>query len=116
MSSIADSRADALPAVPDIGRKRMAKVDARIPDMDWNAALGAALQRAVRQVWESNKVAAAVLQVDDAEFGKWLSGTRRAQWDRCFACEALREPLMVQLAKLAGAQVRIQIEFERKVG
>lgn len=91
----------------------MAKADVRVPDMNWNAQIGSAIQRAVLAVWETNQLAAGELGVDDAEFGKWMSGARRAQMDKLFAVERLRQPLMAELAKLAGATVRLQIEWER---
>lgn len=84
------------PVLPDIGKKRMV----RIPDITWNARIGTAIQAAVAIVGWSNKEAAAMVGVDDAEFGKWLSGGRRPQLDRLFALEALRWPLIQCLAKL----------------
>lgn len=94
----------------------MAKV--QIPDIanEWPVLLGQALQSAVAVVGWSNKEAAARIGTDDAEFGKWLSGARRTQTDKVFAVAELREPYIVALAKLAGATIRTQIEWERRVG
>jgi len=111
--SVAQPAFDGHPVLPDIGRPVMAKADVRNPDIDWNVRIGRAIQRAVLMVWESNKLAAADLDVDDAEFGKWLNGTRRPQFDRLFAWEPLREPLVAQLAKLGGADVQLLIVFRR---
>lgn len=92
----------------------MAKADVRKPDIernvDWNAQIGRAIQRAVLMVFESNKEAAATLKVDDAEFGKWLNGTRRPQLDRLLAHADLQEPLVMQLAKLVGFTARMHLE------
>lgn len=104
------------PVLPDIGRPLMAKVDVRVPDIAWNVAIGAAIQRAVLFAGLSNKEAAAKVGVDDAEFGKWLSGARRPQFDRLFAVDVLREPLCAFLSELAGAVVKLQIAFERRAG
>ena len=68
--------------------------------MGWHERIGQAIQRAVAIVGWSNKEAAAQVGVDDAEFGKWLSGTRRPQLDKLFAVEALRWPLIQALAGL----------------
>ena len=113
-SKVANTAVSSHPVFPDIGRPQMAKVDVRVPDTAWNELLGRAIQRAVALVGWSNKEAAAHIGVDDAEFGKWLSGARRPQFDRMFAVQPLREPLCVSLAQMVGAAVRTQIEFERK--
>jgi hypothetical protein len=89
------------PVLPDIGRPVMAKVNVRTPDIDWAVEIGAAIQRAVKKSGLSNKEAAAAAHVDDAEFGKWLSGSRRPQFDRLFAVEALQQSIVIELAGLA---------------
>lgn len=104
----------ALPVLPDIGKLKTAKADVRIPDKAWNELIGKALQRAVAYVGWSNKEAAAKVGVDDAEFGKWLSGARRPQFDKVFAVEELREPTCAFLSAMVGAVVKLQIQFERK--
>jgi hypothetical protein len=78
----------------------MAKANVQTPDIDWQQQIGRAIQRAVALVGWSNKEAAAKVGTDDAEFGKWLSGARRPQFDRLFAVEELRWPLIVCLAKM----------------
>lgn len=85
---------------PDNGRVGLAKANARIPDIDWLVAIGAAIQAAVHDARWSNKEAAGHLAVDDAEFGKWLNGTRRPHFDKIFALRQLRVPLIVALARL----------------
>lgn len=62
------------------------------------ALIGSAVQRAVSTVGWSNKEAAAKVGVDDAEFGKWVNGTRRPQFDKLMALDALRWPLICALA------------------
>ena len=113
--SIANDRTPAPPVLPDIGRKRMAKVDVRIPDnVELPALIGCAIQRAVSIVGWSNKEAAAKVGVDDAEFGKWLSGGRRAQFDRLLAVPELRWPLLCALADVTGEAE--MVTTLRKVG
>jgi hypothetical protein len=114
--SLKHSAVSSHPVLPDMGKARMAKVDVRIPDEAWNQLIGRAIQRAVAFVGWTNKEAAAKVGVDDAEFGKWLSGGRRPQFDKLFAIEELREPLCAFLSEIAGAVVRLQIAFERKAG
>ena len=91
--------------LPDVGRPVMAKASVRPPDIDWLLAIGAAIQAAVHEARWSNKEAAARVGADDAEFGKWINGTRRPQLDRLFAVAELRSPLIIALAHLGGANV-----------
>ena len=98
--TIDELAAERHPVLPDIGKKRMANADVRKPDIAWNARIGGAIQRAVAIVGWSNKEAATKAGVDDAEFGKWLSGGRRPQLDRLFALAELRWPLIQCLAAL----------------
>lgn len=95
------------PVLPDV-RTRMARADVRSPDIDWMAEIGAAIQQAVRDAKWSNKEAAARAKVDDAEFGKWLNGTRRPQFDKLLAVPELRKPLVIAIAKLAGDGIEIE--------
>lgn len=99
-STLPTERAERHPVLPDIGKKRMANAGVRTPDIAWNERIGGAIQRAVALVGWSNKEAAAKVAVDDAEFGKWLSGTRRPQMDKLFAVDELRWPLIQCLAAL----------------
>lgn len=98
------------PVLPDVPT-RMVKADVRIPDIDWMRLIGAAIQQAVNDARWSNKEAAGRVQVDDAEFGKWLNGTRRPQFDRLFAVPELRQPLVIAIARLGGDGVDIVTEI-----
>lgn len=111
MTKVAVETASRHPVLPDTGRARMAKADVRVPDTTWNEQIGAAIQKAIRDVWDSNKEAAAEIGVDDAEFGKWLNGTRRAQLDRLWAVSRLRRPLCLRFCELAGAQLHTRAEW-----
>lgn len=110
------AKAKVTAGLAQLPKPRMAKADVRSPDMTWRTRIGAAIQRAILAVWENNQLAAAELEVDGAEFGKWLSGTRRPQFDRLFAIERLREPLINELARMAGASVITHVEWHRQVG
>lgn len=99
MTTIASPGYNGHPVLPDIGRPHMAKAGVRKPDIDWNLKLGQAIQRAVAIVGWSNKEAADVLKVDDAEFGKWVNGTRRPHFDKLFDQDVLFWPLIQCLAQ-----------------
>jgi DNA-binding transcriptional regulator YdaS (Cro superfamily) len=102
------------PVLPDIGRPAPAKANVRIPDIAWMEAIGRAIAIAVAMVGWSHKEAAAKVGVDDAEFGKWLSGHRRAQFDRLLAVDELRTPLIITIAGLdPAAEVKTTIEVRR---
>lgn len=105
--SLTRRASDRHPVLPDIGRPQMAKASVRIPDIDWSAAIGQAIQRAVASIGWSHKQAAAEAKVDGAEFGKWLSGGRRPQLDRLMALPELRGPLVIELCRLVES-VRVQ--------
>ena len=95
----------------------MLKADVRTPDIDWMVVIGAAIQAAVKETRWSNQEAAGKVKVDDAEFGKWLNGTRRPQFDRLFAVPELRRPLVIAMARIAGPRVTLttHIEIEEDV-
>jgi len=99
------------PVLPDIGKAKQAKAVVRVPDIGQENALmaliGSAIQRAVLKVGWSNKEAAAKVGVDDAEFGKWLSGGRRPHFDKLMALDALRWPLICSLADVLGTAEEI---------
>lgn len=112
--SLSHSRDHALAVLPDTTRGHMAKAPVRIPDVAWGERLGGAVARAIAMVGWSHKEAAARIGVDDAEFGKWLSGGRRPQFDRLFAIQELRQPLIVSLAALAeDVEVVTEIRMRR---
>lgn len=118
-SSIANQLATRHPVLPDIGKKEMAKADVRSADIDWNRLIAQAIRRAVLMAFESHKEAIAAIEeatgspLDDAEFGKWLNGSRRPQLDKLLAVEALRDPIVVQIGKLVGYE---PVTTLRKVG
>lgn len=102
--SLVGSLASGHPVLPDIPT-RMVRADVQKPDIDWMQAIGGAIARAVALAGLSHKEAAGHVGVDEAEFGKWLSGARRPHFDRLFAVKALRQPLGICLADLTQAFV-----------
>lgn len=114
MSSLPKLAGEGVAVLPDIRPSAMAKAIVRTPDIEWNAVIGAAIQQAVRDAGFSNKEAAAKADVDDAEFGKWLSGGRRPHFDKLFAIPELRQPLVIALAQLGGVGVEVVTEIRLK--
>lgn len=89
----------------------MAKVDVRKPGIGL-ATLGNALQYAIGAARPklTSKEAAAKVGVDDAEFGKWLSGNRRVQVDKVIEVEELSWHFLVGLARELGHEIREEIQ------
>jgi hypothetical protein len=90
---------------------QMAKADVRVPDMPWKERIGQAVQAAVDDVFETNDIAARTLGVDASEFGKWMNGARRPQFDLLFAHGPLGKRLALRLAELAGGILVERIEW-----
>lgn len=107
-------RAGALRTMCEVNRKpAKAKLTECEPN-HWQAVIGAAIDRA-RMVcgWNVNEFADAVHR-DRAQVSRWIAGTERAQFDALFAVEALRGPLVVQLAGLsADIEVVTEIRVRR---
>jgi hypothetical protein len=102
------------------GKKTQAKADLRNPEIepDWRAIVGSALQRAIELLGWSSKVAAGKVGVDDGQFGRWLSGSERAQFDRIWKVEELRQPLVIAMAERAGLGVRVRtvVTLQQRLG
>lgn len=119
--SVAPAEVARHPELPDIGKLRTAKADVRSADTrpveSLMALVGRAVQRAIRSQFDTNKEALAAIEkatgkpLDNAEFGKWMTGERRPQFDRLFAVEALQVPIVVELAEIFGGRRRTRIEF-----
>lgn len=120
-STLPSKNASRHAVLPDIAGRHMAKANVRKADIaeiaegtDWMRAVGRAVERAVSLVGWSLKEVSDLVKVDEREVAKWFTGDRRPQFDRLFAIEQLREPLVVCLAELVPhARVSQRIEFER---
>ncbi len=96
-------------------RPEMAKVSLKkVEDRDFRAEIGRAIARAFSLANLSAKEAAGLMNRDAAQVSRWIAGTERPQLDALFAVEELREPLVVALSQMAGAIVRMRIEFDRR--
>lgn len=118
MSSIAERARDAHLVLPEKARG-VAKAHLRIPEIDVKSLVGRAIQRAVSLAGLTNKEAAALVGVNDSQFGKWLSGNEPPQVHRVFAVPALRQPLVLALAECCesdGISVKTVVTLERKIG
>lgn len=105
------------PVSPDTRRSG----DVRALDID-SAAMRVALGRVIARTfelvgptpetdWSSHKEAAARLDVDEGELGKWLSGARRPHLDKLLAIPELQQALIVALAELGGIGVEVVTEI-----
>ena len=90
---------------------RMAKAELRIPEMrDFRAEIGRAIDRArLSLTWNLDEFAAAVGR-DTRQLARWMSGTERPQFDALFSVEALRGPLVIELARLSE-QIEVVTEI-----
>ncbi len=119
MSSLAARPIAAHQALPEKAVTGRAKANLQLPesepDMDLKPLIGRAIQRAVALVGWSNKEAAAKVGTNDSQFGKWISGAERPQFDRLFAVDELRQPLVIALAEIAGSDVETTVRIRRTV-
>lgn len=117
-SSVARRTGDAQRVLPEKA-SALAKAVLRNPENEGGRELvGAAIRRAVALAGLSHKEAAAQIGVNDAQFGKWLSGNENPQVHRVFAVVALRQPFVVALAEQCeaeGISVRTVVTLERKL-
>lgn len=97
---------------PRMARADLNKVENR-PE-DWRSRLGSAISQAIAAIGWSQKEAAAALDIDQGQFAKWIHGTERPQFDRLFAVDVLRGPLVIALARLSGeCEITTQISIKR---
>ena len=102
-----DSRVPVRPAhrlLSEMGPARQAK--ANLKELaNHKAAIGQCVERARKSLGWSQKELADALGVDRdvAQVSRWESGKERPQFDVLWAVEALRGPLVIQLASLSEA-------------
>ena len=97
----------------EIGRPQMAKADLKKVDICWKASVGQVFQRCLLLAGVSQKEAAALLQRDPGQVGRWIAGTERTQLDAVLAVEQFRQPFVQALAEVAGAEVEITVKLRR---
>lgn len=108
--------------LPDNAKSAIAKANVRkadiglIPEENGSMkAIGGAVRGAVSMVGWSLKEVAAKCDVDEREVAKWFAGERRPNFDRLFAIQELRRPLVICLAALADGTVTTRIDFHEAV-
>jgi len=85
----------------------MAKADLRKPET-WKTEVGGAIERTRLLAGLSLKEFADRIGRDERQIARWISGTERPQLDALFAVDALRQPLVIALAELAGTGVEVE--------
>ena len=110
MSSIANSAVRRHRNSLDDVTPKMAKAEFKNLELeDFRAEIGRAIQRAISIAGRSQKEVAGLIGCDVAQMARWIAGTERPQFDRLFAVEELRWPLIQGLAALAQAEVITEI-------
>ena len=97
-------------------RPRMAKALNKVETAPMRTLIGQAIARAFALANLSQKEAAALIGRDTAQIARWISGEERAQMDALFAVEALRRPLVVAFAEVAGRGVEVVTEIRVSAG
>lgn len=106
-TSIAESMdARHLERLDDV-RPRMAKALNKV-ETPWREQVGQAIQRAFALAGVTQKEAAGLLDRDQAQVARWISGAERPQVDAIFAVDRLRSSLVLALSELAGPDVEIE--------
>lgn len=81
---------------------------------DLRAVIGRAIERAIAQADLTKQEVAYQLGYTDAGvISRWCSGSETPQFAKLFALPELRQPIVIQLARLAGAEIGLRIEFDR---
>ena len=81
---------------------------------DWKRLMGQSLERALMLARLTKQdVSYRMGYEDQSALSRWISGVERPQFDKLWAVEELRQPLVQCLAELAGADVQVEIRFKR---
>lgn len=101
----------------------MAKADLKKVEADYRKQVGECIRRARKTVdWTLKELGASIEKatgrkpdsVDTAQLSRWEAGTERPHFDALFAVEALRGPLVIQLAGLSREiEIRTEILIRR---
>lgn len=86
----------------EMARPSQAKADLKNLEVasEWRQKVGAAVARTFQLAGLTMKEAAVLLDRDQGQVSRWVSGAERPQLDALFAVEQLREPLVIALASL----------------
>lgn len=98
----------AVPLLKTDIRPRMAKADLRKAEIDaWRAHVGRAIERTRLLKGWSLKELAAALERDERQISRWIAGAERPQLDVLLAVDAIRQPLIIALAEIAGEGIEV---------
>jgi ribosome-binding protein aMBF1 (putative translation factor) len=110
MSSVASAAVRRHRNSLDDVRPEMAKAQLKKIELDgFREQIGQSIQRAISIAGRSQKEVAGLIGCDVAQIARWIAGTERPQFDRLFAVEELRWPLIQALAALAEAEIYTEI-------
>ena len=93
-------------------RPSMAKAVKKI-DPQWKARVGQAVHRCFSLAGRTQKEAAALIDRDPAQVGRWITGEDNPQFAAIFAVEELRAPFVIALSELAGVEIETTIHIKR---
>lgn len=96
-------------------RPSMAKADLKEIEHHWRQRIGKAIARCFKLADVSQKEGAGLLDRDQGQIARWISGAESQQLHAIFAVEQLRQPLVIALSEQAGAEVVTTITVKRKV-
>lgn len=86
----------------------MAKAVLKNLEKPWRQRVGEAIQRCFSLAGVTQKEAAALLDLDPGQVGRWLAGTERPQFDRLFSVPRLQQPLVIAICELVGTAVELE--------
>lgn len=110
-STLANPAATAPRELPETAH-RMARAEVRKAESDdFKAEIGGAIERARMVVGWSLKELAGQVHRDPRQVARWESGEERPQFDA--AVEALQQPLVIELAKLAKCEIQTTVHIRR---
>ena len=115
MATIANSAVDRLRQRLENVRPEPAKADLKKLEEQWKQQIGAAIDYAISQANRTQKeVWVALGHNDPSQLNRWIAGTERPHFDKLFAIEWLRQPLVIALAGLGGCGVEVQTTITLK--
>lgn len=96
-------------------RPVMAKADLNELEA-WRRQVGAAVARCFALAGLTQKEAAARLAKDPAQVARWIAGLERPHVDLLLSVPELRQPFVLAMCELAGADVEIETVIRVKRG
>lgn len=94
-------------------RPCMAKADLKDLEAQWRQRIGKAIARCFKLADVTQKEGAALLDRDQGQIARWMSGAEAQPLNAIFAVDRLRQPMVIALAELAGTDVVTTITVRR---